>query len=526
MLADLLRRKPADVERSQLTFNQYLSLVEPWLPYFTQRKEGDPEKGNMQGLGLTQRAYTGNGVVFACGAVRLAVFSQIMPQWQNLDTRKLFGNADLLTFEEPWVGGSFSQVLGRMEQDATCAGNSFWYNAGSLVRSDRVNLARLAPEKTVVLSERIEGRMGGGLGWAKAGYLYTENDDSPAEFLELNEVAHYAPMPDPMADWRGMSWLTPILREVDVDNAFNTFKQSHMDNAATPNLVITFDPSVTPDQFKNLTEVIKRKMTGSHNAGKTLALGGGADVKVVGANFEQLALKAVQGAGETRIAAAAGVPPVVVGLSEGLSGSSLNAGNYGAARRRFADVTMRDAWQAAISALSVLERAPNRSRLWYSDRDVSFLQEDVKDEADIRGVHARTIRTLIEAGYEAESAVQATITGDMSGLKHTGLVSVQMQTPGQAVTPDPAPPPPERAEQQQLTLALTMPDIHIDGITVPVTVGRSDTQIDVHIPEQPAPVVHVAPADVTVNMPEPRGVTRHITHDADGRISTITENPL
>ena len=66
-----------------------------------------------------------------------------MPQWQNLDTKKLFGTVDLDTFETPWVGGSFSQVLGRMEQDATCAGNSFWYNAGSLVRSDRVNLARL-----------------------------------------------------------------------------------------------------------------------------------------------------------------------------------------------------------------------------------------------------------------------------------------------------------------------------------------------------------------------------------------------
>lgn len=526
MLADLLRRKPAESERSALSFNQYLSLVEPWLPYFTQRKEGDPEKGNMQGLGLAQRAYTGNGVVFACGAVRLAVFSQITPTWQNLDTKKLFGNADLATYEEPWVGGSFSQVLGRMEQDATCAGNSFWYNAGSLVRTDRVNLARLAPEKVVILSEKIEGRMGGGLGWAKAGYLYTENEDSPAEFLELSEVAHYAPMPDPISDWRGMSWLTPILREVDVDNAFTNFKQSHMDNAATPNLVVTFDPSVSPDQFKALTEVIKRKMTGSQNAGKTLALGGGADVKIVGANFEQLALKAVQGAGETRIAAAAGVPPVVVGLSEGLSGSSLNEGNYASARRRFADVTMRDAWQSAIGALAVLQPAPSRSRLWYSDREVSFLQEDVKDEAEIRRIHAQTIRTYIEAGYEAASAQEAVESGTLSALKHTGLVSVQMQAPGaQVATPAPAPAPPERAEQQ-LTLALTMPDIHIDGISIPVTVGRSDTQIDVHIPEQPQPVVHVAPAEVTVTIPEPRGTTRHITHDAEGRISTITEQPL
>ena len=41
------------------------------------------------------------------------------------------------------------------------------------------------------------------------------------------------------------------------------------------------------------------------NAYETLYLGGGADVKVVGNDFRQMDLKATQGAGETRIAAAA-----------------------------------------------------------------------------------------------------------------------------------------------------------------------------------------------------------------------------
>lgn len=439
MLGTLGRRRAVsdvDGERSALSFNQYLSLVEPWLPYFTQSKKGEPERSNLNSIGMAKRAYTGNGVVFACAAVRLAVFSQIEAKWQNLATRKLYGNQDLEAFEEPWIGGSFSQVLARMEQEATTAGNAFVYNAGSLVRHDRVNLAFLSPERVTIMSDRIEGRFGGSLGWAKAGYLYSEKDDQPAEFLELDEVAHYAPLPDPTAEWRGMSWLTPVLNEVDVDNSFNAFKQSHMDNSATPNLVITFDPSVDPEKFKQLTEVIKRKMTGAHNAGKTLALGGGADVKVVGANFEQLALKAVQGAGETRIAAASGVPPVVVGLSEGLSGSSLNAGNYGAARRRFADVTMRDLWQSAMQSLAVLVPNPGDSRLWYDDRAVSFLQEDVTDEANIREAHARTIRQLVEAGYDPATAVNAAVDGDFAALKHTGKVSVQLQAPG--TTADPA----------------------------------------------------------------------------------------
>jgi hypothetical protein len=32
-------------------------------------------------------------------------------------------------------------------------------------------------------------------------------------------VAHFAPIIDPLADFRGMSWLTPILREIQADQA-------------------------------------------------------------------------------------------------------------------------------------------------------------------------------------------------------------------------------------------------------------------------------------------------------------------
>ena len=61
---------------------------------------------------------------------------------------------------------------------------------------------------------------------------------------------------------------------------------------------------------------------GLWNAYKTLYLGGGADAKIIGSNMQQLDFKTVQGHGETRIAAAAGVPPIIVGLSEGLEAAT------------------------------------------------------------------------------------------------------------------------------------------------------------------------------------------------------------
>jgi hypothetical protein len=68
-------------------------------------------------------------------------------------------------------------------------------------------------------------------------------------------------------------------------------------------------------------------------------------------------------------------------------------------------------------------------RLWYDDRDVSFLQEDVLDAADIRGKDATTMRTLVDGGFDPQSVIDAVTTGDMTLLTHSGTLSVQLQPP-------------------------------------------------------------------------------------------------
>jgi len=227
-----------------------------------------------------------------------------------------------------------------------------------------------------------------------------------------------------------------VLDDVSADNQLSEYKHAFMRNSATPNMVVSFDPSITKEAFETFVQRMDASHKGVERAFKTLYLGGGADVKVVGANFDQLNLKAVQGAGETRIAAAAGVPASYLGISEGLAGSSLNSGNYVAARRRFADGTIRPLWRAAAGALETLLDLPDPSvRLWYDDRDVAFLQEDVKDLADIKSSEALTIESLIRAGFQPDSVVQAVTSGNYTVLEHTGLYSVQLQPP----TPDQEP---------------------------------------------------------------------------------------
>jgi len=142
------------------------------------------------------------------------------------------------------------------------------------------------------------------------------------------------------------------------------------------------------------------------------------------------------------------VPPVIVGLSEGLQAATYS--NYGQARRRFADNTMRPLWRNMAGSLEDIVPAPSGSRLWYDDRDIQALAEDKKDLAEVRTLAAQQIGRLLDAGWESESVKEAVMTGDWSRLVHTGLFSVQLQPP------QPDGPPDSPADQAGRSLAQLM----------------------------------------------------------------------
>jgi hypothetical protein len=148
----------------------------------------------------------------------------------------------------------------------------------------------------------------------------------------------------------------------------------------------------------------------------------------VGANLRELEYHSVMGQGETRLAAASGVPPMLAGFSEGLQ--ALTYQNFQMARRLFADRTLRWLWQNIAGSLANLITVPPGSRLWYDDRDISFLQDDALDQANIQLTKSTAMRLLVDAGYEPDSIVTAIESNDMTQLKHSGLYSVQLQAPG------------------------------------------------------------------------------------------------
>ena len=376
---------------------------------------------------LTDLAFKTDGVVFACMLTRILHFAEGRFQFRQINNGrpgKLFGTKDLAPLEEPWVGGTTGDLLTRMLMHADLGGNAFVVKRGN-------GLALLRPDwVTIVVGSNEDPELGA---WATdsevIGYIYSPGgfgaEGYDPETYMPDEVAHFAPIPDPEARFRGMSWLTPLIREVMADKAGTEHKLRFFENP-TPNMNVKFDvPNL--DEFTAQVAAFKEAHGGARNAYKTMFTAAGVDVTPIGVDMQQLDYRLVTGAGETRIAAAARTPPVIVGLSEGLQGSALNSGNYQAARRMFADGCIRPLWRNAAGSLAHIINVPGGSELWYDDRDVAFLREDASERSQVLQQKAQTIRYLVDSGYKPDTVIEAVEAEDFSLLEHSGLFSVQLQ---------------------------------------------------------------------------------------------------
>ena len=402
---------------------------------------GSHERMEGDFTGLVRDGLKANSIIWACERLRVKVFCQIRFMWQELNDRRpgaltggLQTRLDLL--DEPWANGRTGDLLARMRLHSDFAGNAYVVRrpgALRLLRPDWVMLilgSNDAPGDPNDVDTEVIGYAywPGGI---KAG-------KDPQIFLP-DEVAHFAPMPDPVAHYRGMSWLNPVINELMADQAATEHKLQFFRNGATGGAVVLVDKDMDETAFMRWMNKMNAQTRGVANAYKTWYVTGGMDVKALSADLKQLDFKVTQGAGETRIAAAAGTPPILVGLSEGLNAGQYNI--YGQAKRSFVDGEVRPDWSNLCGSLEAIITPPLGKRLWYDDRDIPYLREDQRDLAEIMRENMSAVETGVRAGFEPDWVVRAVMANDLTILvgHHTGLFSVQLQPPGTGNANDPAP---------------------------------------------------------------------------------------
>jgi phage portal protein BeeE len=365
--------------------------------------------------------YAGNGPVFSVLNARLRLFSEATFKYRNLSDKNLWGDQSLSLLEKPWPGGSTSELLGRMIQDADLAGNAFIHSIND------TRLERLRPDWVKIISVGMTDPVTETDYREVIGYAYTEGGQGDPVFYPVDDVAHWSPVPDPLAPWRGMSWLTPVLREINADLAMSVHEQMFFEHAATPNMLVRYMGKVDPSWITKLRDQINSTHGGVENSHKTLILDEGADATIIGSKFTDMGFSQLREAGEVRIAAAGGTPPIVAGMQGGLNASTM--ANYAAAYRNFADSTMHPLWRGACAVLGKFVTVRADAELWFDTRDIPALRDEEYSRQKGNAQLSIAVMNLVNAGYDPATVVSAVVSGDMSLLKHTGLVSVQLLRP-------------------------------------------------------------------------------------------------
>src|SRR5260221_70703 len=262
---------------------------------------------------FSQQSYGPSSIWFAAILVRVALFSEARFKYQAKDDKHLFGNEPLLKLEDPYVPHTRTgELLVRMEQAASLAGQCYiWDPPGE----DR--LVRLRPDWVTIISEVVPVADDA---WyrRKIGYWHEPPknvlDQGQGFFVPAEECVHWVPVPDPQADFRGMSWLTPAYREIMADSGMTQYKIRYLQNDASPNVIIRYAQKLHPGTVDSVRDRMTARYAGPENAGKTLVLDQGADLTIVGSNLQQMDFANVSAVGVERILADGNVPGVLVGL--------------------------------------------------------------------------------------------------------------------------------------------------------------------------------------------------------------------
>ena len=380
---------------------------------------------------LVDLVHSQSNVVAGAAVARASVMSQVRFTFRNIQRRspnyrQLFGNETLQLLEQPDPGNlTRPSMLHTLELQSSYAGSAYVRRRPDrleILDPQLVDVVLAGVDDAATVLQRRAGR--------KIGYLYHEDgrDGDPVPLM-LNEVMHWAPEPHPVYWWRGSSWVTSLLQEIAIDKASTRYLRQFFDKAATPNLIVKPHEMLTSDQIDQYKDVFAKEYAGVNNAFRTMWLGGGSDVMVVGSKLAELDLKSLQGGSETRVAVRSRVPAPILGIREALQGSALTTGNYGAARRLWADGWFSPDVQSLCAAVEWVFPAPAGAEMWYDPADILLLQEDAQDAAQIMATQATALQALDSAGYNADAAVSAVRDGNLSALigAHDGLQSVQRQ---------------------------------------------------------------------------------------------------
>lgn len=290
-------------------------------------------------LSLVSEGYKKNAVVYAC--IRVLAASAGEPllkiyrpgkdgKLEDLPEHPLFA---LLQRPNPLMTGF--EFIELMATHLSICGQTYWWKE----RSNANQVIGLWPLRP----DRIEPILGTGTGDLLRGWRYWLDG---ASFTLPAKDVFFVNYPDPGDETGGilggLGPLQVLAREVDTDNEATSFVYAMLKNYAMPGVVIQSKAKLNKKEAEELRSKFEARY-GDMNRGKPAIIDADTTIATLSHNMRDMTFPDVRSLGEARIAAAFGVPAILVGLKVGLDRSTFS--NMAEAREYFAETTLSVLWR-------------------------------------------------------------------------------------------------------------------------------------------------------------------------------------
>jgi len=162
-----------------------------------------------------------------------------------------------------------------------------------------------------------------------AGYIYQiGNQKIP---LTKEEVIHHK-LPNPSNPYRGLGPVQALAVDLDSELYSGKWNRNFFYNSARPDGLITFDGTLSEEQFDRLKKQWAERHEGVSRAHKIALLEGGGKYQQIAINAKDMDFKSLRLLNRDNILGAYGMPLSVMGITENVNKANAEAGEYTFAR--------------------------------------------------------------------------------------------------------------------------------------------------------------------------------------------------
>jgi len=333
-------------------------------------------------------------VYSACGkistglaSVPLVLEQLVKDQWQVVPEHPIQG---LLNRRNPYMARQ--DVMERWALHMLLAGNALWFK--NLVGGKPIELWPLMPDQIKPLPSKTQ---------YLSGYEWRPTSE---DRLTLNpeQVSHWMFI-DPSNIYWGMSPLQAAARAVDTDNAAADWNRAVLANDGKPPFAVLLEKSLTAPQQADANAQLHDQVNAT-KARRFLLLGGASKIQSLRMNATELDYLNSRKFQHEEIAAAFGVPPVLLSFGEAATFANLDAAKAMLWEDRIVPL-LDDLCQGLMMGL--FPHWGFQQGNWRIQPDLSgmrALQGNLKTEAEVRSIKAATLKAMVEAGVPVNTAVK------------------------------------------------------------------------------------------------------------------------